>query len=256
MTDERALRQAVIAAPGDDTPRKVLADWLLERGREDEAKFVLTQLELFRRGVARGKEDQETWELACDACDLAARLPSYPRDFGGYRFKERPLDAGGVNLEYEYPRALLPNPSILLTRGFADAVSAPLAVLRGHLPTLAATDPIRSVSVSDRLPFSVYAVPRSSGESGWGFGVDSPVSWVEQEGHVAEPRGLVSSNGIPSRLFRLLAGNFRLHRTSRRDPWSKLYRSRDEANLALAQALLDEARQKANLPPVPRLESR
>src|SRR5262245_48215799 len=31
--EETALREAVFAAPDDDAPRKVYADWLLERGR-------------------------------------------------------------------------------------------------------------------------------------------------------------------------------------------------------------------------------
>jgi len=38
--DERALIQAIIAAPDDDLPRLVYADWLEEHGRPERAEFI------------------------------------------------------------------------------------------------------------------------------------------------------------------------------------------------------------------------
>ena len=46
--DERALIQAVIAAPDDDTPRMVYADWLDEHGRPERAEFIRVDCELAR----------------------------------------------------------------------------------------------------------------------------------------------------------------------------------------------------------------
>ncbi|HVK16992.1 MAG TPA: TIGR02996 domain-containing protein [Fimbriiglobus sp.] len=44
--DERALIQAIIAAPDDDLPRLVYADWLEEHGRPERAEFIRVQCEL------------------------------------------------------------------------------------------------------------------------------------------------------------------------------------------------------------------
>jgi uncharacterized protein (TIGR02996 family) len=44
MTDEQAFLAAIAAAPGDQAPRLVFADWLLEQGRQADADRV-------RRGV-------------------------------------------------------------------------------------------------------------------------------------------------------------------------------------------------------------
>ncbi len=43
MDDRRALMAAIVTAPGDDTPRLVLADWLEEHGEADRAKFIRLQ---------------------------------------------------------------------------------------------------------------------------------------------------------------------------------------------------------------------
>lgn len=48
-TDEaNALRKAICAAPDDDTPRLVYADWLQEHGDEPRAEFIRAQVELAR----------------------------------------------------------------------------------------------------------------------------------------------------------------------------------------------------------------
>lgn len=51
MTDEEALFAGVLAAPDDDVPRLVLADWLEEHGQEDRAEFIRVQIE--RAGVPK-----------------------------------------------------------------------------------------------------------------------------------------------------------------------------------------------------------
>ena len=44
--DEHALVRAIIAAPDDDLPRLVYADWLDENGRPERAEFIRVQCEL------------------------------------------------------------------------------------------------------------------------------------------------------------------------------------------------------------------
>src|SRR5436190_2728953 len=46
MTDERALRVAVLAAPEDDWPRLVYADWLDDAGASPRAAFIRDQIAL------------------------------------------------------------------------------------------------------------------------------------------------------------------------------------------------------------------
>jgi uncharacterized protein (TIGR02996 family) len=50
IADERALLNAIIAAPDDDLPRLVYADWLEEQGRSEGAEFIRLQCELARVG--------------------------------------------------------------------------------------------------------------------------------------------------------------------------------------------------------------
>ena len=45
-TDEEALLAAITAAPADDAPRLVYADWLQERGEETKAEYLRTVVRL------------------------------------------------------------------------------------------------------------------------------------------------------------------------------------------------------------------
>ena len=46
MTDGDALYRAILAAPEEDTPRLVYADWLDENGQPNRAEFIRVQIEL------------------------------------------------------------------------------------------------------------------------------------------------------------------------------------------------------------------
>jgi uncharacterized protein (TIGR02996 family) len=59
MTDDAdALLRAVLAAPDDDAPRLVYADWLEEHGDMDRAAFIRAQIELARLPVDHEKRTQ------------------------------------------------------------------------------------------------------------------------------------------------------------------------------------------------------
>src|SRR5579871_5981795 len=51
MPDDPFL-SAILAAPDDDLPRLIYADWLDERGDADRAEFIRTQIELARLPAA------------------------------------------------------------------------------------------------------------------------------------------------------------------------------------------------------------
>lgn len=63
-----ALRAAVRAAPSDDLPRLVAADWLDERGEPERAEFIRLQVE-----AARQKHRHTGGRAGCRACELARR---------------------------------------------------------------------------------------------------------------------------------------------------------------------------------------
>ncbi|HVK11360.1 MAG TPA: TIGR02996 domain-containing protein [Gemmataceae bacterium] len=60
MPDAAPFLAAIRAAPADDAPRLVYADWLDERGQPERAEFIRVQCELARRESAdlRAREDE------------------------------------------------------------------------------------------------------------------------------------------------------------------------------------------------------
>jgi uncharacterized protein (TIGR02996 family) len=54
MSQEEHFLQAILAAPDDDTPRLVYADWLDERG-DPRGEFIRLQCELAKLAVADGR---------------------------------------------------------------------------------------------------------------------------------------------------------------------------------------------------------
>jgi uncharacterized protein (TIGR02996 family) len=52
MSDRQALLRSVVAAPDDDAPRLVFADWLDENGAPERAEFIRVQCRLAQSGVA------------------------------------------------------------------------------------------------------------------------------------------------------------------------------------------------------------
>ena len=53
MTDGEALLRAVLAAPDEDTPRLIYADWLQENGQPEKQRTALAQAERDARGLER-----------------------------------------------------------------------------------------------------------------------------------------------------------------------------------------------------------
>ncbi|VTU00191.1 Repeat-companion domain TIGR02996 OS=Singulisphaera acidiphila (strain ATCC BAA-1392 / DSM 18658 / VKM B-2454 / MOB10) GN=Sinac_4455 PE=4 SV=1 [Gemmataceae bacterium] len=60
MTDGDALLAAIIAAPDDDTPRLVYADWLDENGQPERAEFIRVQIEVSRGETTKKRSPQQS----------------------------------------------------------------------------------------------------------------------------------------------------------------------------------------------------
>ena len=58
MTDGDALVAAIRAAPEDDAPRLVFADWLDEHGQGERAEFIRIQVAMRREHEAHGRTDR------------------------------------------------------------------------------------------------------------------------------------------------------------------------------------------------------
>src|SRR5437764_9153483 len=63
MTDRDALIAAIAAAPADDLPRLVYADWLEENGDPAQAAFIRGQVELARLPPRAPKREKLAAEL-------------------------------------------------------------------------------------------------------------------------------------------------------------------------------------------------
>ncbi len=95
MTDHDALLQAVLAAPEDDLPRLVFADFLEESGHPANAaraQFIRLQIEAEQVGVLRKEEllakaaelrpmFRDEWDLASEADPALKALRNYIRGF-------------------------------------------------------------------------------------------------------------------------------------------------------------------------------
>ena len=127
-----AFLEAILAAPADDTPRLIYADWLDEHGDPDRAEFIRVQCELWAG----------TWSDQ-------ARL-------GALRRRERELFSClyGDGL----PGPFVPNldgfvgrnsPHAHYRRGFVDSVTCPAADLLRHFDAVRACQPVTRVRLTD-----------------------------------------------------------------------------------------------------------
>lgn len=86
MTDEQlALEAAVVAAPDDDLPRLVYADWLDEHGDGERAEFIRLQVAAgARRRVRANNRHGFRFSCRCGACKLDRKADRLlPRDATG-----------------------------------------------------------------------------------------------------------------------------------------------------------------------------
>ena len=89
VTDEEALLAAIAAAPLDDAPRLVYADWLQERGQEAKAEYVRLVV-----SIVHPPEDPDLVERCVT---LAEQLDAEWRQAVGRRFEVVMSGMGGIH---------------------------------------------------------------------------------------------------------------------------------------------------------------
>jgi uncharacterized protein (TIGR02996 family) len=108
--DEQALLNAVIAAPDDDLPRLVYADWLEEHGRAERAELIRVQCSLARPQADYRETDErkrwaqrERWLLQRYSVPWRKELPQVPAVEWG-RFERGMVESvfASVWQKYEY----------------------------------------------------------------------------------------------------------------------------------------------------------
>jgi uncharacterized protein (TIGR02996 family) len=162
MLECDALYNAVLAAPEDDAPRLVYADWLDEHGRADRAEFIREQvacsrdprrpdvrtIQLFRSLLHGTGPELHEWTLG--AWRVKVTTP-HRRAFPGYGFKS--------------PRRAA-EPLAIVERGFVSDVRARLADVWSCLDVLKATPLVRFGAI-DKRPGRCFFGQRKGGRVAW-----------------------------------------------------------------------------------------
>src|SRR5687767_11671931 len=96
MSDRDAFLAAIRAAPADDAPRLVYADWLDEHGQPDLAEFIRVQIEI--EPFRKPDTDLDRWRRATIDRHLDRPVPDeFPPELHRYAElarRERDLKAG------------------------------------------------------------------------------------------------------------------------------------------------------------------
>ena len=153
--DWESLLRAVVAAPADDLPRLVAADWLEEHGQPERAEFIriqveLAQLEVAGRGgweEARALQRRERTFLSPMSLTRALwSLESCPQ-LVRVEFRDRPtapLEAMQVS----------GSDRLTFRRGFVEVVSCTPEEWLQHAAAVRERQPIRAVYLTDHDRFA------------------------------------------------------------------------------------------------------
>lgn len=238
MTEqERLLRLAVSAAPADDLPRRVIADWYDENGQPDRAEFIRTQLRIAEIEAAVEGNQWHSAGLCSLYCTLCPELAALEATADQILCLNG--DQSWFRLYEWMPATRLRSTSY--HRGFGWSVMAKIADIRRHLPELVRLEPVVRAIASDR--FSHRWTPDAGSSS---FDPPDVYSWLKSS---AWPVNHSETALLPPDVLDRLAGAY----PRRVGPSGRTVRfsSQEHAELALSAALVNEARAAADLPPIP-----
>ncbi|WP_439625976.1 TIGR02996 domain-containing protein [Gemmata sp.] len=192
--DEAGFLAAICAAPDDDTPRLVYADWLQERGDEARAEFIRVQCELARAGGCHWPGEPTVGSAPWNPAREGLRRREYTlldrrRELRGPAWGElatewpRRARADGPESAERRPRATL-------RRGFIDEVWVEAPDWVRYAGPVAAAHPVRVVQLVGVQAFGL--------EDGMGC-------YWQREDAEESPYGFDTSI-LPAPLFDLLEG--------------------------------------------------
>jgi uncharacterized protein (TIGR02996 family) len=180
-TDEAAFLAAILAAPDDDAPRLVYADWLRDHGQEERAEFIQVQCEL-----ARTSDHIETGDW-CNGDVERIRNPKwdtlYKRQEELWYLPAKGFHPPLSGEEWEYsvgePYTGQPGqkPLAFVRRGFIHSITCPAADWINHADKILATQPVREVRLTTPL------LPGMDPPGGWKFSPMIPAGRLWSEGN-------------------------------------------------------------------------
>jgi uncharacterized protein (TIGR02996 family) len=143
MSGQAAFLKAVIAAPDDDLPRLIYADWLDERG-DPRGEFIRCQIELeqYRPLVVNGETYDVTTTGDAGHADALRR-------------RERELQSCPLSQWREWCNPLIDlgaGWTWTMRRGFVESVTCTLADWLAHGPAVVRAAPVQAVQMSGRRP--------------------------------------------------------------------------------------------------------
>lgn len=144
--DEAALLAAVMAAPEDDAPRLIMADWYDEHGQAEYGEFIRVGCRMaeLSASVRQGERDYTTYQICdftavnCDICREFAPLREREREFlrgpafDWFKVKDLATYSSRVGGPFEgwcLKRSGEPGIDIpaVVSRGFVESVRCPMA---------------------------------------------------------------------------------------------------------------------------------
>jgi uncharacterized protein (TIGR02996 family) len=256
VTDEAALVAAVLAAPEDDAPRLVLADWYQEHGREDRAAFIRMHIALHRaagrrkKGEARDRINKALRSLSRPEVAGLLLAPGFEALAGGRRFHGDQLSCRALSGLPKGVRQLWWQWQFFASRGLVETVVAPVEEFAPLAKSAFRTHPaIRYVNLEGAFPWQYYDDEYRRDMWQWERGEDSSSPWAAyQAGQYLSPD--LFDRLPPSTLFFFgVDGPDDDDEVDARH--TRHYRSEAEAQSALAHAALRFGRHEAGLPPPP-----
>jgi uncharacterized protein (TIGR02996 family) len=258
--ERAAFIEAILAAPADDTPRLVYADWLEENGEPLRAEFIRVQCEVAGPGgVCACRPGTDGGALAacpCRRCRLRRRgreLNDVARHPWVTATWYQPLlvlslDRYGPGLSrpgwhgnpagtvlYGFIAGCPGDWAWTMCRGFVDAVDCSCCDWLARGPAVVAAQPVTRVTLDDKEPYR--------------GGPGEAVTWALRVPWAVSPPGWPGDRqDLPAELFEALAGGRQGHYASGRQGHYAsgqprvVYESWAEARDALSAACLAWAR--------------
>lgn len=150
MTDHDALLRAILAAPHEDTPRLVYADWLQEHSHDARAEFIRVQVEMAKTPTCDRRQARRPCyqDGQCRWCFLAiqrTQLMWLTPDGGPALWKQwcDGVDPSWVLLDTDNDQW-----TFGMHRGFLDAVTLAAADWLAHGDAIRARHPVKSVRLT------------------------------------------------------------------------------------------------------------
>lgn len=246
MTDGDRLLAAILAAPDEDTPRLMYADWLEENGAAVECRWCPPEED--------SGEEPHPADIRCPRCGGSGFAAHPSRHMA--RFIRVSIERGHDNAQGEFQRAIehtdpfdaakafgLPEGwavtcyrklhelrsegvsprSVLCVRGFVAEVRCPLAAWLAHGPAVVRRHPVQVVRLTDREPYTdaVYHHRTDATHHHW---------YDEREVSQSHP-GTHPESDLPGDVYDALTGGERIGQF-------RFYPTSEAAHADLSQALI------------------